>query len=274
MADENTQAPAQVEANPFAQAPATGAPPAAPANAAPAAEDAQTPPAQEQAPASNLVTPPPTQVEEVISVDAGDGKVEYEATGDAGLDVALSFIGNLGIAGNDPAVVAAANGDFTFLEAKLATLGEKSSGWQQIIALAKDAYSRAGEKYKQHIEAVDKAVLSVAGSKENWDTVASWAKENATPEEKKAINQMIDAGPVQARAAASLLLSAYKTATGTTVAPASVTRKNASGESPTAESGRLSQTDYATEVRKLHNKLGTRMETGPEYAALKRRLTR
>lgn len=268
MADENTAvAPQGDGSNPFA-------PPAA----APVVQE-QAPPAQEQVPAqeapkSELVTPPETTVDKVDSEPFEDGRVEYTPTGDAGLDVALTFIGNLGIAGTDPAVVQAANGNFSLLEAKLATMGDKARGWQQMMALAKDAYGRANEKYKAHIEGVDKAIMAVAGSADNWNAIKVWAAENATPEEKAEINRMIDAGPVQARAAATLLLGAYEKAKGTVKNPVNALRKNAGGESPTSENTRLSPRDYSAEVRKLHNKLGTRMETSPEYAELKRRIAR
>lgn len=274
MADENTAVPAGQEANPFT-------PPAGdsgiPANVAPT-QEAAAPAANEQAPAgeapakSELVTPPDTKVEKVDSQLGDDGvSIEYAPTGDAGLDVALGFIGGLGIAGNDPAVVAAANGDFTFLKAKLATM-DNARGWQQMIALAEDAYGRAKERFNSHVAEVDKAILGVAGSAENWQAIKAWAAANATPEEKKQINAMIDAGPVQARAAATLLRDTYARAIGTTVNPANALRKNASGESPTTESKRLSRQEYAAEVRKLSNTLGTRMESSPEYAALKRRV--
>lgn len=273
MADENTaQTPSGSEANPFTPPANT----AIPDGQAPNQEKA---PAQQEAPAnetpakSELVTPPATVVDKVDSEVAADGvTIEYSPTGDAGLDVALGFIGGLGIAGNDPAVVKAANGDFTFLKAKLATMGDTARGWEAMVNLAEDAYGRAQERYKVHVAEVDKAILGVAGSAEQWNAIKEWAAANATPEEKKQINAMIDAGPVQARAAATLLRDTYARASGTKVNPRNALRTDASGESPTSENVALNRRDYATEVRKLHNKLGSRMESSPEYAALKRRV--
>lgn len=262
---------------------ATGVQPGqvAPVNPNPANPDASiTAPAQ-QAPASPaevaqapepIVTPPTAKVEEIPSSAAEDGvTVVYDKTGDAALDVALDFVGRMGIAGNDPAMVAAANGDFSLIEAKLAVLGDKAAGWQQMVNLAKDAYQRSSAMATAASEAIDKAVISVVGSADNWSQITAWAVQNASPEEKAAINQMIDAGPVQARAAASILLEAYSKAKGTVINPRSPAR-NPSGEAPSASNTKLSPREYSAAVAELHRKLGSRMETSPEYKALRARL--
>lgn len=269
--------PAQV---PGAGAPANLDPAAAPQVPAqgqqpqPAPQVPADPAAAPAAPAAPLVEPPKVEVDQVASEDLGDGTVAYQPTGDAALDVALGFIGNLGIDGTDPAVVAAANGEFALLEAKLATLGDKAQGWQQMVNLAKDAYQRAQVRFKDHVEKTDKAILGVVQSADNWNAIKAWAASNATPEEKAAVNAMIDAGPVQARAAATLLLNAYRKATGTVINPASPTRTNASGEAPTDNGGKLSPREYSQAVADLHRKLGSRMESSPEYRALRQRLAR
>lgn len=268
MSDENIQqqqAPAPAAETPNPAAPDANAP--APEAVAAAAEAAPAPGQSE------LVTPPPVVVEEVAGEVGDDGIVSFEPTGDTGLDVALEFIGNLGIAGQDPALVAAANGNFALLEAKLATLGDKAAGWPQMIALAKDAYTRTQTQYAEHVKKTDAAILGVVETADNWAAIKNWAAANGTPEEKAEINKMIDAGPVQARAAATLLLGAYRKATGTVINPANPAR-HASGENPANDGGKLSQRDYAAAVRSLHLKLGSRMEGSQEYAALQRRLAR
>lgn len=253
----------------------------APANHNPATPDASNQTAQTQAPANPaeasqapepIVTPPSGTVEEIPSSTAEDGvTVLYDKTGDAALDVALDFVGRMGIVGNDPAMVAAANGDFSLIEAKLAVMGDKAAGWQQMVNLAKDAYQRSTAQAAAASEAIDKAVISVVGSADNWSQITAWAEQNASPEEKAAINQMIDAGPVQARAAASVLLEAYSEAKGTVINPRSPAR-NPSGEAPSATNTRLSPREYSAQVAALHRKLGSRMETSSEYKALRARL--
>lgn len=262
MADENIPAPAGEPVQTPASTPAPAPAPTEPVNQAPA-----------PAPEGELVTPPePTTSVLDNAVVADDGTVEYEPTGDAALDVALSFIGNLGIAGNDPAMQAAAVGNFALLEAKLATLGDKAQGWQQMIALAKQAQAASAAKVAEQVAQTDKAILSVVQSADNWKAITTWAAKTATPEEKAEINRMIDGGPVQARAAATLLLEAYRKATGTAINPPNPARS----ASPAADTsgGPLSPREYATAVAALHRKLGTRMESSQEYRALQARLAR
>lgn len=260
MADETMNAPA-------------GAPPAGTEQpttpAAPAAAPETQAPAQEQ---PSLVTPPAAP----NALDSGEpdaaGVVEYAPTGNPALDVSLTFFGSLGLGASDPAIASAAKGDFTVLEAKLAVMGDKAQGWQQMVALAKQAYTDSANKVAENQKKIDAAILAVAQSKENWSAVVAWAAKNADPAEKAEINRMIDAGPVQARAAATLLLEAYKKATGTAINPRDPAG-NASGVSEIS-GGPLNARDYANAVADLHRKLGSRMEGSAEYRALQRRLVR
>jgi len=279
MADENTSAA------PASFGPGAGAPAAPQPNAAPAAPttEAQAPaadtvtadggqaPAGDTPPTDGLVTPP-EQVTTVLESTADeDGAITYEATGDPALDVALEYLGKLGFAGDDTAMVRAATGDFAMLEAQLAALGDKAAGWERMVALAKSAYASSETKRTEQVAAVEKSIVSVVGSKEQWQSIVTWAAKTADPEEKAEINRMIDAGPIQARAAATLLLSAYQKAQGTSVPPRSAVR-DAAGGVPASGNGPLNAKDYATAVRDLSNKLGNRMEGSQEYADLQRRL--
>ncbi len=164
---------------------------------------------------------------------------------------------------------ATATGNFDLISAHLATLGDKARGWEQMVALAKDAYDRSETAKAETAQKVSDAVVQVAGNAETWAEIRNWAAKNADPDEKAAINAMFDAGPVQARAAAVMLKNLYQAAGGTVVNPKSATRDGAGGQ-PTSQ-GPLSAKDYSNEVRALHAKLGTRMETSPEYAALRQR---
>lgn len=254
----------------------TNIPAGVPEGTAPApVEQVQTPPAQTEqpaAPVSALVTPPEAPTNALNSEVTEDGSVEYEQTGIPALDVSLTFFGSLGIAGDDTAMAAAAKGNFALLEAKLATMGDKAQGWQQMVALAKSAYTDSVSKMAEASKKTDAAILSVVQSADNWNAIKAWAAKNADPAEKAEINRMIDAGPVQARAAATLLLEAYKKAPGNSINPPSPL----GNASPAAEisGGLLSPREYAQEVATLHRKLGTRMESSPEYRALQRRLAR
>lgn len=195
---------------------------------------------------------------------------QYNETGDAALDVALGFIGSMGLGPDHPAVVAATSGDFTKLEAHLEAMGDKSKGWERYVNLAKDAHQRSTKAATEKQTAITAAVTAVAGDDKTWAAVKDWAGKNADPAEKDAINAMLAAGPVQARAAALMLTSLYREAGGTVVNPATVTKHDAGNGSPT-NNGALSPAEFQKAVRELRGKLGTRMDSSNEYAALKAR---
>lgn len=224
---------------------------------------------KQDAPKAQEPSSEPPKVDEVPSVTGEDGAVVYDETGDAGLDLALSFIGKLGITGTDPAMVAAANGDFTFLEAKLSTLGDEARGWEKHIQLGKEAFGRQLYAYKAEQGKTLSAVHSVVGGEANWKNLVAWAGKEATPDEKAALNAMFDAGPIQARMAAQSILAAYQSAKGTTINPANPASA-ASGAAPVAPKI-MSRQDYAKEVDALYKKLGNRMDNSPEYNELKSR---
>jgi hypothetical protein len=199
--------------------------------------------------------------------------IEYEQTGDAGLDVALSFMGNLGIGLDHPGMAAAMEGNFAILEAHLATLGDKARGFQQMLALAKDAQTRHAEKATNTANAVTAAVHGVAGGADEWAKIQQWAAGEATPEEKAQINALFDSGVMGARAAAKLLTDQYRAAKGTVINPRDATR-NPGANSALSTTGPLSPREYHAAVTELRTKLGNRMDASPEYAALRSRLRR
>lgn len=232
-----------------------------------AAAKAGTPPAaQPQAQAQQGEQP---KVDQVPSAKDEAGLVVYDPTGDAGLDFTLSFIGSLGIEGTDPAMVAAANGDFSFIEAKLASLGDKAKGWEQHIALGKQAYGRQLDAFKAEQGKTLAAVHTVAGGEDQWKALVAWAGTQVSPEEKAALDAMFDAGPTSAAMAARMLVQAHAEAKGTTVKPANPAQA-ASGVAPAAPTA-LTAANYAKEVDALYQQIGSRMDTSPEYAALRQR---
>jgi hypothetical protein len=187
------------------------------------------------------------------------------------LDVALGFVGKLGIGMDHPAMQATATGDFSLIKAHLATMGDKATGWEQMVALAEQAHTRTEDAKTATAAKVASAVHAVAGGAENWATVKTWASANADASEKAQINAMFDAGPVQARAAAMMLVDAYSKAGGTVVTPASATA-NPSGGTASTSNAPLNAKDYATAVRVLAAKVGSsNLSTSPEYAQLGQR---
>lgn len=220
--------------------------------------DGGTPPAPATPP-----TPPAAPTEESKTPEV----VVYEPSGDAGLDMALAFIGKQGLAGDHPAVQAAANGDFTMLKATLAQKGVQ--GYAEFIALGEEAYKRQAEKAAAAAETTRKTIYDVAGGQDEWAAVQKWASENATAEEKAELNAQLNAGGLKAKAAAAYLVSAYNKAGNVTKEPADVVapnaKPNAGGDAP------LTAREYAAEVAKLNAKLRGRLDGSPEYEALQRR---
>lgn len=202
--------------------------------------------------------------------DQGPDVVAYEPTGDVGLDMALEFVGNLGISDQDPAMIAAMEGNFDLIVAKLASLGTKATGYEKFIALAQKAAEGAATKANEVATATQSAVWEAAGGEAQWTAISEWAKNNADPDEKAELNKMFNAGPIQARAAATMLAQAYAGADGVVINPADPTA-NRSAASAASANGALSLTDYTSEVQALHRRLGGRMDDSPEYKALQAR---
>lgn len=217
-----------------------------------------------------VVVPPVVTPEVPVAAD-DDVQFSYDPTGDPGLDVALGFFGKLGLAAEHPAMKAAVAGEFTLLKAHLAVLGSKATGWEQMVALGEQAYARNADKVTKQATAVQTAVHAVAGGAEQWTEVQTWASANATADEKAAINAMFDAGPVQARAAAHMLMDAFRGAAGTVVNPSPATGKT-SGASAPAGNAPLTPQTYSKAVQELAAKVGaSRLDSHPDYIALQTR---
>lgn len=226
---------------------------------------------QVQSTGSEPIAEPAAQpkVDEVPHTTGDDGAVVYDETGDPGLDLALSFIGGLGIAGDDPVMVAAANGDFSLLEAKLSAMGNEAKGWEKHVALGKQAFERQLNAFKKEQSKSLSICHQIAGGDKQWNEIVKWAGTVASVEEKAALNAMFDAGPIQARMAAQSLVSAYRDAKGTTIAPANPAPA-ASGAAPAVQKT-LTAADYAREVDSLYRKMGNAMDMSQEYADLRAR---
>lgn len=197
--------------------------------------------------------------------------VVFQPSGDAGLDLAANWIAGLGIPKDDPSIVAALEeGNFDFLKAKLATLGDKARGWEQYIALAEKGMTSLRTAADAQVAATNTLVYEAVGGEEAWGQIAEWATANAEPAEKEGINAMLSAGGIQARAAASYLQGLYNGANGTVVEPSTATTPTAKAQ-PVTNSA-LSAREYSDEVRKLANKIGGgNLNGSPEYAALQQR---
>ena len=203
-----------------------------------------------------------------VKVDApADEVVAFEPTGDVGLDMALEFLGKQGFGVEHPAMVAAGNGDFTIIEALLAQKGVQ--GWDKMVALGKAGLERiAGNQKAETAKTLDIVTKAVGGAEE-WSAIQTWAKANATDEERAAINSQLNAGGLSAKMAATYLADLYGRANNVNITPPDGTTFK--GDGPKLTSGPLTAAAYTAAVNELHRKLGGRMEGSPEYAALGQR---
>ena len=201
--------------------------------------------------------------------EIADG-IEYEPTGDVGLDMALNFVGKVGIGANHPAMLAAQTGDFTILKATLAAKG--AQGWEQFVALGEAAYARTSAEADKKATAGREAVYKEVGGEENWNAIKTWAGSNATAEEKAEINALLNQGGLAAKGAVKYLADAYTRANNVEVNPKdALANAAAGGGAPSSANGPLSSREYSAAVQALNNKLGGRLESSKEYADLQRR---
>lgn len=281
VSNQSNQGPAPVTAPATTNTPTTvvATPnPASPEAAAALAQGKVTPPVQstspvvESSPAAPSIDDAAPAVEALEATTEGD-VVLYGPTGDPGMDMALTFVGKLGMKPDHPAMVKAAEGDFSFIKAHLATLGDKATGWEQHIALAEQAWGNQVKAQETVTKEITAAVHHEAGGAEAWATIETWAKKNADPRERKAINKMLATDPIEAKAATMLLKSLYEQASGTTITPAKVTPGGtvpAGGD--TVTNAALSPKDYAKEVAALNQrKPGAVDRKDPEYLQLQQR---
>lgn len=233
-------------------------------------------PAPAPAAAAPSPAPAPAPVDQVAigapaPAPAESTAISYEPTNDPGLDMALDFLGKLGIGPEDAAMAAAMNGDFAMLKGKLSGLGDKAKGWEKYVALGEKAAKESSEKATAKV-AADKALIhSAVGGEENWKAISEWAGKNAEPAEKDAVNAALKQGGLVAKVMAQWLSAQHAKASGTVKTPANVAAPGAAGKADVA--GPLTAADYSKEVQALRSKLGYQMESSQAYRTLQARRT-
>jgi len=195
---------------------------------------------------------------------------EYSPTGDPGLDVALGFIGRLGLSAETDEVQSAMRGDFAPIKAKLAAMGSKAKGFESHVALAEAAFTARTNAAKAKVARDEEAVYLAVGGKEMWDKVAAYAKANADEGEKAHIEAAMKAGGMQAQGVATLLLKAYQRAHPSTPR---IAKEGASGAGGVS-SGNMTAREYAAKVKELRGKISGPMDTNPAYLALRQQFAK
>lgn len=207
-------------------------------------------------------------VNEPVQTVAADGSVTFTPTGHVGMDLALEYFGKLGFKLEDAELDQAGKGNFSYLEAKLATMGDKAVGADKYVQLAKTAVAEIQSKQNAAIEERRKTVYDVVGGKETWEAIAAFAQANAEPDELKQIRASLSVGGTPARLMAQHLLSLYQASNPERKAQKVTEQPAATAAASTA----LTLTGYKKELNELVAKVGvTRLQDSPEYAALRQR---
>mgnify|MGYP001105367337 CR=1 FL=1 len=248
-----------VPAAPTAGAPGEGAPvEAAQAPGGPAG----TPEVPTQPPTPVGLPEPP--VEPVTPNPDTTQQFVYEPTGDAGLDYALKFVGDLGYGDTHPAIIAAQQGNFALIKAELATKGVPGS--EAVVSLAVQAYKAYAEKEAEKAKALQSFAYQAAGGEDNWSVVQAWAAANATDEEKAQVNAAIQQGGFAAEAVIRQLVALYQQQHTLAKSPAQVAQPGTGVPAPSQ--GPMTAKAYSEAVENLYRQYGDRVTDTPEYRNL------
>lgn len=200
--------------------------------------------------------------------------VTYEKTGDVGLDMALAFVGKLGIDSDHEAMKKAGDGDFTMLKALIAAMPKaKTQGWEQMLELGESSLKGVQAKNAERATKDKAAIFKAAGGEDNWKEVQAWANQHAEESERADINAALKGGGTMAKAMASWLASTH--ASWKSSQPrdgARPTKTDPAGEKIVASTGPLSPEQFRTARNALIAQRGTSYLDGdPEYTALTNR---
>ena len=247
-----------------APAEATATTPTAASAAAPA------PAASPPAPAGlDLATPAPAAPPAAPVAPPEPAAVAFAETGDPGLDFALGFLGKLGIGPELPEMQAALSGDFGLLAAKLATMGDKAKGHEQVLALAKQSYERQSTAAQAKVAEATKAVHEAVGGEETWNAIKTWAATAIPEADRTAISAVLKAGGPAAAIVAEGLRARYGAQPDATLRGAAATADGARTTTAPATQG-MSALEYSRAVSALAGRVGD-VDGHPEYAALQQR---
>lgn len=201
--------------------------------------------------------------------------ITYEETGDPKLDLALDFFGRNGLGPDHPAIAAAVDGDFSFLEAYL---DEKNiQGWKSYVGLAKEAHGnvvKANTEREASIQGAVSQTLEQHGyTPEQWNEAIDWVRQEAA-EDVPEINKLLASGPLGAKAITAYILANHREASGTEYTPQAKAIKEEAGANAGGKREPLapiSKSDFSREAEKLARSLGPDYLTSPEYKTLRQR---
>ncbi|BAG70389.1 head scaffolding protein [Ralstonia phage RSB1] len=203
--------------------------------------------------------------------------VSYQSTGHAGLDMAVNWLGSLGIDyDTSPEAQAAYNGDFSLLRALLQ--GKGVQGAEAYLTLAETALKgiqgEKAAKEQAHIAEINGYATDLLGGIDSWNETLAWASANVEGDEAAGINAALDSGGIQAQAMMLFLQQQHRSQPGTSYGgPANVASHTAGGNGSGQSSFTpLSPQEYGRATAELAKQLrGQDITKSPEYAKLQQR---
>lgn len=196
--------------------------------------------------------------------------IAFEKTGNTSLDFALEFASKHGYTPDHPYILKAEEGDWSFLEADLASKGVL--GYDKYLELAKKGWKEMTDAAVEQTKAKEAAVLEVCDNDvELFTRIKDFASKNASQDEKDAINEMLNSGPVQAKAAFNLLRQAYERSGGAVINPKSSVQQYSNQQSNSFT--HITRQEYSEKVHELSKRIGSHnLNNSPEYKALQKQL--
>lgn len=218
---------------------------------------------------------PPTAPATTLAAPSAPAAATVPDFGDPGLNVAADyFVNTLGLPLDSPELTEAANGNYTYLEAKIAQLGDKAKGADRFITLAKEAMTRVKTTETAKHEAAVKTVHEAVGGADNWKAVQNFARANLSADQLSEASAALTQGGLAATAMARHLMAMASQNPQATVTGQEAITPAAPGVSLTAHAP-LTREQYRAEYRKLVAEYGiTGAQKRPELAQLNARVIR
>lgn len=237
---------------------------------APAETQAQTTETTVQTEAKQTTEAPKEDTTEEKANDyltsTGWGAVVSELEDKPALSMAMDFVAKAGISLEDPAVqLAAKDGDFSMLEAKLAAEGVQ--GYEAMLAILKSASDEYFAEKQAQAEADVQAVQNILG--ENHAEIWDWAKGSMDETDKEVFNGLFEQGGHHAIVAGIALKALYEQNFEGSMPAESLTKDLATSSSN--KSGAITRQEFASLTQELAKKYGSDVYNSREYQMLQQR---
>jgi len=177
----------------------------------------------------------------------------WGTTGHEGADAALGLLQNAGVTPDEAKGLlfdAVSSGDLSKVDWK-AVEAKVGADKTKLVRIGAESFLK---DTADRNTAIIKEVATVAGSKENWDTAAAWAKANLDDGVLGEYKMMIDSGGAQARFAAGEIVSAYNADAGNTSLTKDTTEPEDGDTTPGQSGEAIDRNEYAQRMAKLHQR--------------------